>query len=145
MEIQKIKALENEPIHQLVELSIAEGFNFLKRLIADWSNGENRFDAIGEGLYKVIEGNKIIGVGGLNKHPYTDENDVGRLRRFYIHPKFRRKGIGKKLIQKIISEHRQYYTKLTLRTDNIEAAKFYEALGFERVKNSKFDTHQLVL
>ena len=27
---------------------------------------------------------KLIGIGGLNEDPYTENNKIGRLRRFYI-------------------------------------------------------------
>lgn len=31
-----------------------------------------------------FQGEKLIGIGGLNEDPYTINNKIGRIRRFYI-------------------------------------------------------------
>jgi GNAT superfamily N-acetyltransferase len=44
----------------------------------------------------------LIAIGGLNHDPYHDAQEkIGRLCRFYIHPQYRRKGIGAYLLEYI--------------------------------------------
>ena len=145
MEIQKIEELDTEEIRSLVELSLAEGFLFLDRLAQDWATGKNRFDGEQESLYKIQVEGQVIGIGGINRSPYTDDEKVGRIRRFYIHPEYRRQGIGASLITRIIADHGRHYQRITLRTDHANAAKFYESLGFTKSATSINDTHQMVM
>lgn len=143
MEIVSVKELKLEEIEDLVELSLAEGYLFLERLVNEWISGENRFNKGNENLYQIKIDGKVIGIGGINKNPYTDDEKNGRIRHFYIHPKYRRKGIGTELIKTILRN--QDYEKITLRTDKEEASKFYESIGFIRIKDSITDTHEIVL
>ncbi len=39
-----------------------------------------------------FQGDMLIGVGGLNEDPYTKDNKIGWLRRFYISRDYRRLG-----------------------------------------------------
>ena len=47
---------------------------------------------------------KLIGIGGLNEDPYTENNKIGRVRRFYIAKEYRRKGVGRLLLLRILSD-----------------------------------------
>ena len=146
MQILEIKDLKKESIEHLVELSKNEGFNFLIRLVNEWGNGKNRFEGEHEELYKVILDGEIIGIGGINKNPYIEDEKEGRLRRFYIHPNYRKRRIGTRLIKKIIEDYKLKYEKLTLRTDNEIASRFYESLGFKKVEDKmELNTHELIL
>nr|WP_235190072.1 GNAT family N-acetyltransferase [Bacillus gaemokensis] len=39
-----------------------------------------------------------MALGGLNIDPFSSEQEIGRLRRFYVSRDYRRKGIGKLLL-----------------------------------------------
>lgn len=142
MQVLEVDDLRKEAIEDLVELSKDEGFNFLSRLVNEWENGKNRFEGEHEKLYKVELNGKIIGIGGINKNPYSEDEKEGRIRRFYIHPNYRKRKIGTRLIRKIIEDYKLKYQKLTLRTDNEIASKFYESIGFKKVE-SKNSTHAI--
>ncbi|MGD6961205.1 GNAT family N-acetyltransferase [Fictibacillus phosphorivorans] len=72
----------------------------------------------------------LVAIGGLNKDPFSNEHSIGRVRRFYVSKKYRRNGIGKLLIKKIIDEAKRDYKILVLHTDTEQAGKFYTSLGF---------------
>lgn len=82
--IQQIENLMEYEFSHLVQDSEEEGFNFLIRLINGYKNKVNVFNKTGECLYGIFQGDMLIGVGGLNEDPYTKDNKIGRLRRFYI-------------------------------------------------------------
>lgn len=114
----------------LVEESRREGFHFLVRLHAEFLSGENRFDRPGEALVGGYAGPELIAVGGLNRDPYAPEPRVGRLRHLYVRPAFRGHGVGRALVEALVSLARPHFDVLRLRTDTPAAARFYERLGF---------------
>lgn len=128
----------------LVEESEREGFRFLARLRRDFDDGSNRFDAPGEALLGCCRGAELVAVGGLNRDPYSPEPRVGRLRHLYVSAAFRRRRVGRMLVDALVAAARPRLGVLLLRTDTAAAARFYEALGFEAVA-SPYATHRRVL
>lgn len=117
----------------LIEFAQQEDFLFLQRLKQDFQTGRNRFDQVGEALFAVYVKNHLIAIGGLNQDPFDYANKVGRLRRFYIHPDYRRKRIGTYLLMHIERYAQAYFERLHLFTDTEEAAFFYQSMGYERI------------
>ncbi|NMG08012.1 GNAT family N-acetyltransferase [Brasilonema sp. UFV-L1] len=75
---------------------------------------------------------KIAGCGCLRKIG----EDVGEVKRMYVKPEFRRKGIGKSLLQAIIYEDHQIgYAIIRLDTAPFakEAQALYRSLGFQEI------------
>lgn len=74
---------------------------------------------------------KIAGCAGLRK---IGEN-VGEIKRMYVRPEYRRKGIGRSLVKAIINESHQI-GYLNLRLDSAPFAKeahaLYRSLGFHK-------------
>ena len=132
MVVKKIDHLPDR-IGHLVRLSAVEGFRFLKRLVEDFESGENRFDQPGEALFAVLDKGTLLGIGGLNIDPYAETSDVGRIRRFYIDPGYRRIGLGQKLLTAMEVHAKSHFAQLRLYTDTEAAAMFYEHLGYVRV------------
>ncbi|HDR7355508.1 GNAT family N-acetyltransferase [Bacillus wiedmannii] len=120
----------------LVQESKDEGFNFLIKLISDYENKINIFNKTGECLYGIFQGEKLIGIGGLNEDPYSENNKIGRVRRFYIAKEYRRKGLGRLLLVRIISDAKKHLNIVVLNTDTVQGDKFYTSSGF--VKGIKF-------
>lgn len=102
--IQQIKDLMIYEHDDLVQESKEEGFNFLVKLISDYENTINTFNKIGECLCGIFQEEKLIGIGGLNEDPYTENSKIGRVRRFYIAKEYRRKGVGRLLLLRILSD-----------------------------------------
>lgn len=141
LQIEAIKELKIKAIQLLIECSVHENFNFLVRLKNDWISGANRFDKTHEELCQVKKGETIIAIGGINNNPYQTVENVGRIRHLYVLPEYRRKGVGKALMEYLIDKYKDKYEKITLRTDTEEASKFYQALGFKKVESENY-THQ---
>jgi len=64
-------------------------------------------------------------------------DDVGEVKRLYVRPTFRGKGMGKTLLDALITEARQIgYSTLRLETANFmtDAHKLYYAAGFQKIE-----------
>jgi N-acetylglutamate synthase-like GNAT family acetyltransferase len=142
MQINKIVDLYKVDISSLVEESKEEGFHFLERLVNEYKNGTNDFKKTSEALYGVFTDKGIlVGIGGLNVDPYTTDEKVGRVRRFYISKNCRRKGIGQNLLNKIVNEAKKKFDILVLHTDTQQASQFYKSFGFVKESNYPKTTH----
>lgn len=69
---------------------------------------------------------------GLNQDPYTEDNKIGRLRRFYISKDYRRIGLGNLLLNRLLSHAEKYFQIVILHTDTKQGDAFYMANGFVR-------------
>ena len=76
---------------------------------------------------------QLIGVGGLNIDPYEPGPGLGRVRRMFIDPAHRGRGIGRALIGAIEAHAAQHFVQLQLFTDSVDAARFYETLGYRPI------------
>lgn len=143
--ITKVEYLDTHKLMPLVSESRSEGFRHLERLASDYKDGTNKFDKDGEALFLAIKDGEIVGVCGLNQDPYTDSKKVGRVRRLYVSPSVRRFGIGRMLMDSVITEAQKHFQMLVLRTDNSVADSFYRSIGFSIKVDSQNETHLLEL
>ncbi|MEM7077292.1 MAG: GNAT family N-acetyltransferase [Pseudomonadota bacterium] len=89
-------------IDGLVETANAEGYQHVWRLRADYVSGDNVFSAPGEALFGVYaDGGTLVGIGGVNRDPYSARAGAGRIRRGYIAPAWRRGGCAAALLRRI--------------------------------------------
>lgn len=107
-----------------------EGYLFLDRLVEDWESGANRFSRRGELLFGAFDEDALVAIGGLNCDPWLQDETVGRLRRFFVSGVYRRKGIGRAMVQALLGEAVNTFTKVRLRTNSLDASKFYLRCGF---------------
>ena len=134
-----------ERLQPLFAESAAAGLHHLTRLREEWQHGVNRFDHEGEALYFAREEERIIALGGLNLDPYSASPRIGRVRRLYVLAEYRRQGVGRTLMKRLIRDARESFAELRLRTANPGAATFFEALGFEAATSFSQATHRLLL
>lgn len=139
IEIRRLTTLPTE-IRTLVDAGTAEGFSFADRLVRDWESGQNCFDEPGEVFFGAYLDEQLVGFGGLNRDPYLNAPEIGRVRHVYVAPKHRNLGIGTQLIGRILESAPQTFTEIRLRTK--DAGSFYERLGFRRAE-SDTATHVL--
>ncbi|HEV8532042.1 MAG TPA: GNAT family N-acetyltransferase [Methylomirabilota bacterium] len=121
------------------------GSRFVGRLATEWASGANRFDKPGEALFVARVEGQPVGVCGLNVDPYTAARRVGRVRHLYVMEAYRRQGIGRRLLADVVAAARGPFDRLRLRTANLEAARFYEAIGFAVCPGEAESTHALDL
>ncbi|MGM1048054.1 MAG: GNAT family N-acetyltransferase [Bacillota bacterium] len=141
---QRVIDFKPEDLTELLAQSTAEGFRHINRLINDYITGINRFQNEDEALFECRVQNRVIGICGLNRDPYSEEV-IGRVRRLYVLKEFRRYGIGRRLTEEVINTAKSHYRKLVLKTDNPNASEFYKALGFKEVMDDEKVTHYLEL
>jgi len=116
--------------------AITQGFGFMDRLVADWASGANTFSRPGECFLGAFVAECLIGVGGLNLDAYLPRTDVGRLRHVYVLNGWRRQGIGRLLVDRLLDEARRSFGKVRLRTDTDTATAFYVHCGFSLVNDA---------
>ena len=131
VEIRGLTALTAE-IDSIVLEATTEGHRFMRRLCDEWASGSNRFDRPGELFLGAFADGRLAGVAGLNRDPYADDDKVGRLRHVYVLASARRLRVGSLLVQRILAEAAKTFAVVRLRTTTVEAAAFYEHLGFEK-------------
>jgi GNAT superfamily N-acetyltransferase len=122
-------------IERLLVEAREEGYDFIETLVEEWASAENRFDAPGEILCGHLEEGLLVAVGGLNLDPFAGRPDMGRLRRVYVRPARRNKGIGRALVTALVDQARTHFRCVRLRAENADAARLYERLGFSPVQN----------
>ena len=93
----------------------------------------NQLDKINEAIV-VYENGVLAGAGSIWKY---DEESV-ELKRIYVAPSFRKKGIGTKLVSLLIEWGKELgYQRMLLETGEKleESVALYKRLGFERIPN----------
>ncbi|MGE8597832.1 MAG: GNAT family N-acetyltransferase [Acinetobacter calcoaceticus] len=96
-------------------------------MIDEYQSGKNCFDQEGEALFGIQQNEKIIAIGGINA---TEDIGIGRLRRFYVHPEYRRQGVGELLLRSVEEHTKKYFNEIVLYTDTHRAAAFYKKMGY---------------
>ncbi len=119
---------------QLEEFAIEareSGYDFVDRLIQESKSGDNRFEKKGECFCGIFYGDVLVGCGGINQDPYTDQH-IGRLRHIYVLKHARKKGLARQLVLELVNRSKATFNIFRLRAADKDAAKFYDAIGFSR-------------
>jgi GNAT superfamily N-acetyltransferase len=130
-------------LDELIAPSLRENFYAIQRLRDDWLSGANRFDLPDEVLVEARSGSRLAGICALNRDPYRPDAKLGRLRHLYIHPEFRRRGLGLCLVSHLLGHARASFDRVRLRTLREDADRFYVAIGFARVAGEPDATHAI--
>ncbi|MBO4514964.1 MAG: GNAT family N-acetyltransferase [Lachnospiraceae bacterium] len=139
----------NMRITQLTEEYASEGMNppegvDLKAALEDFYH---RHMADGTFVsWLALDGDKIIGTSGMSfveKPPYftCPTGRLGLLSSMYTDPNYRRMGIAKKLLDKVVNEARQYGCGSVWITASNMGVKLYTAYGF--VHNGNFMQYKI--
>jgi N-acetylglutamate synthase-like GNAT family acetyltransferase len=128
---------------ELAPAAAKEGFKPINVLRRDWDSGRNRFNKTGEAFYTARIDGRLIGVCGLNQDPYAANALMGRLRRLYVLPRCRRMGVGRSLVGYALAGARNHFPIVRLRTLDEESARFFEAIGFQKIEGLEAVTHQI--
>lgn len=131
-----------DSLEMIAKEATEENYSFVRKTIDEWKSGVNNFSKKGEKLWGIFINNKCIAIGGLNKDPYIDDKDVGRVRHVYVSKEYRGQGLSIILLKLIISEAKKNFKSLRLSTHNPIAASLYESNGFNKVDGVKV-THEI--
>ena len=124
------RAMVCPDLDDLAEVASAEGYSFVRRAIAEWRSGGNRFDRPGEAFFLALDAGGIVGMCGVNIDPFDDDPTLGRLRHLYVEPTRRRRGIGRQLVRTCIAASEVRFRRLRLRTFDPAASAFHASMGF---------------
>ena len=123
---------------QLEEYSRLENIRVVSSLISSWTEDETFFGEIGEGLWiaQAAVSGEVIGVGGITICPTRPE--CRRVRRFYISPQWRRRGVATALADRCIERAKSAgVSSLTCHAAaSAMAPRFWESIGFVPVEDS---------
>lgn len=123
---------------QLAEYSRLENIRVVSSLISSWTEDETFFGEIGEGLWiaQAAVSGEVIGVGGITICPTRPE--CRRVRRFYISPQWRRRGVATALADRCIERAKSAGVSfLTCHAAaSAMAPRFSESIGFVPVEDS---------
>lgn len=103
------------------------------RLLDDFRSGANRFDRPGELLLGCLEGDVVVAVCGLNIEEETCFGKAGRIRRLYVLPSHRGKGLARSLVDAVVAAAAGWFDALIVNVGTLPARGFYEHLGFAAV------------
>jgi GNAT superfamily N-acetyltransferase len=107
----------------------AEGHRHLSRLAADWAERPDMFHAL---LAAHADGD-LVGIGGITDEPEDAGEPAWRMRRLYVAPAARRRGVARSLANALTQEALGAVRLATVHAGDADAARFWEAMGFEAV------------
>jgi predicted acetyltransferase len=106
-----------------------DGHGHLTRLSAEFAQNPAMFHVI---FACYIDG-ELAGIGGITDEPTLTSQPTWRMRRLYVHRKFRRRNVARTIAIALLKEAAQKVRTVTVHAGNDEAARFWEAIGFCRV------------
>ncbi|MBU4434833.1 MAG: GNAT family N-acetyltransferase [Alphaproteobacteria bacterium] len=118
-----------EDFDDLVAEASGEGVRNMALLAEGWRSGA-RFQDDGEVLFAALLAGTLAGLGGMSVEASASE-PARRLRRVYVSPRFRRRGVATALASALIHEGFDSVGLLTVNAAASPAAgPFWEAQGF---------------
>lgn len=130
-----------EALTPLAEQADAEGIRVVRAVIDQWESGEERYDRSVEQLLVAVTDDGVVGVGGLTICPTTP--GALRVRRFYVHPAWRRRGVATAITSALLASWPRDVSVITCNAlASAAAPRFWEAMGFEPVDDANV-THVL--
>lgn len=134
--LQLVRIFDELPdgFDDLVAEASGEGVRNMALLADGWAQsapgGGARFQGDGEALLAAFLVGELAGIGGLSVEPASPE-PARRLRRFYVRPAMRRRGVATALASALIHEGFDSVQLLTVNARASDAAgAFWEAQGF---------------
>jgi GNAT superfamily N-acetyltransferase len=119
-----------EGFERLRAEAAAEGFDHIERLASEWSSGAQRFRQEGEALFAAFVDGELAGVGAVSHEHLEPALGAMRMRRCYVRPALRRRGVGRALAGAMIQQGLQTARVLTVNAGTPDAPAFWSAMGF---------------
>lgn len=132
MQVVRLENRLPDDFEPLRAAAAAEGWRHMDRLAEEVAAGAPVFLA----LLAVREGGALLGIGGLTEEPLPDDGAPAlRLRRVYVRPDARQRGVGRTLASALVQEGLDSVRRLTVHTQDARAEAFWRAQGFAPVSS----------
>lgn len=129
--VRPVCDLPADALAALVAESDREVWRFVRWFADDLRSEANRFDRPGAGLWLAE-----VGVCGLNIDPFGGEPAVGRVRRPYVLAAYHGVGVGRRLVEAVVSAASGRFRRLRVRTENAQAGRPSMAVQEERLREA---------
>jgi GNAT superfamily N-acetyltransferase len=135
VQIRSLDRLDLPLVGRVADAAEREGFGFVRRFLDEAASGAVELDAPREFFLGAFAEMDLVALGGITPDPYLPLAHVGRMRHVYVTEAWRRRGIGRALVQAL--EHRvpDSCRLLRLRTLTAAGSAFYERLGYQPVQD----------
>jgi predicted acetyltransferase len=107
----------------------ADGHGHLTRLAAEFAQSPAVFHAI---FVCYLDGS-LAGIGAITDEPALTSQPTWRMRRLYVHRKFRRCNVARAIAKALLQEAAEKVSTVAVHAENDGAAQFWEAIGFRPV------------
>ena len=122
-----------EGLSHLRDQADNEGIGIVSTLVTRWVDGTERYDRAGESLLAATVGDDAVAIGALSWCPHV--SGALRVRRFYVAPDWRRRGLARNLAAELMSSGFRHSDTITCNARaSAAAAPFWESLGFVPVE-----------
>jgi GNAT superfamily N-acetyltransferase len=104
----------------------ADGHGHLTRLAAEFAQSPAIFHAI----FACHLDGELAGIGAITDEPALTSQPTWRMRRLYVHRRFRRRNVARAIANALLQEAAENVSTVTVHAGNDGAARFWEAIGF---------------
>src|SRR5262249_42258787 len=118
----RLRQVLDDEIEAVLAASEAEGLHFVRRVAREWWSGAHLFGGPGEALLGARDGSFLVGICGLSRDPYANDDRIGRLRNLYVLRSHRGRGIGSALASEVMRLAKETFAVLRLRASSAESA-----------------------
>lgn len=119
MHIRKFRTQDNQKVKRFISSILKKEFSEVASVYSesDLKNIQEHYLGSRERFFVGIEKNKIVATGGIKEDDRVENKAL--LRRIFVHPDYRRKGYGLKVLDKAIEfcKNKRYST-ITFRSTN---------------------------
>uniref|UniRef100_A0AC34G3P4 N-acetyltransferase domain-containing protein n=1 Tax=Panagrolaimus sp. ES5 TaxID=591445 RepID=A0AC34G3P4_9BILA len=127
IEVRRITELPAD-LSDLINDAVLDGFDGMSLLQAQWNSGVNQFTRPGEILALATINGELAGIGGITQD-FVDSSWL-RMRRFYVRPAYRRRGVGQAIAQFVLNYAKPLNRQIVLYAAGKTAELFWPTLGF---------------
>ena len=141
VEIRTFRTEDHPAARKLILTGLGEHFGHIdENLNPDVNDIEASYMVKGRAFFVAESDDQIVGTGGF----VCEQPGVGRIVRMSVRRDCRRKGIGRRMVEHLLTEaRRQGCTKVLLETNHDwdDAVRFYRACGFAESHRDEVSAH----
>ncbi|MBS0361306.1 MAG: GNAT family N-acetyltransferase [Proteobacteria bacterium] len=130
LQLVRIEEALPDDFPALADEARTEGFGHMDRLSEEFAARREMFTAL---IAAYCDG-RLLGVGGLTPEPEAHPGEAWRMRRLYVRPEARRRGVGGAIVNALLAEGLNLTRLITVHAGARDSARFWEALGWTPVQ-----------